>query len=362
VLVMFFAMFPLFLIFVFLFIWAPLFCAAEQFVPESLITKVSEEEAEDLEMPEDTFFRRPQKSGWFRHKAIWDLGLLRSLKFARENGMATLQIIVLLWCAHIVPAALVEAWEPVRADFSSLFMQVLFSSWAEGIALAAASGVFLMLLSKDAKAEIGIDSYRSPWPGQEPETWPGLSLGRQKLIFVLLTVAASISTFFVLERAKQEQLMPRSVAVEVQSETVENGRLVLAVRLIDDASAFRWLDTESFVVSLGSEKDAGKEAAAVSGTAEKGGEEKPSAGGKAASGDEDKYLKPDGVIAYADDGAKITKDVFTPHYGPLKFDLYYLLPENVSPGEREYSLYYRQPAGERVLLHKGDYKVENSNG
>lgn len=333
-LVMLFALFPLLAICIFFFVWAPLFCAAEQFAPEAVRPKRrTEDEADDLELPSDTFFQLGPETTWFKGKAIWHLGILRSVRFARENWLVTVQIIVMLWCAHTIPTALVEVFGPPRAEFSSLTLQMIFSSLAEVIVLAAVSGIFLRLLPAEAKAEIGIERSGTSEPGEGWESWPGFSFVRKKLIFVLLTLSAGLSTFYILERIKEEQQMPRSVAVTLQPEKVENGRLVLDVRLIDEAYAFRWLDTASFILFLGS---------------------KP----PAAETEDDSFLKPDGVIAYADDGSKLADDLLNPHYGPLRLVLYYALPGGASAGEEEYSLYYRQTAQQRVLLHKGKYKTE----
>ena len=118
---------PLLLVIV-LFVWAPLFCVGELFVDEP------EEDGDEVGDEFEDFggfqekLKIQERPSLFRRKLIFELGFGRAMHLGIRNVSSTLQIGLLIWCANVVPAAIVGMLTPAQAGFGGELAKIILSA------------------------------------------------------------------------------------------------------------------------------------------------------------------------------------------------------------------------------------------
>ncbi len=335
-------------------VWAPAFAAAEVYapLPERKIEDefTGEEEGEDYIVPSRRAGRASAKFAYFTGRSIWDLGVMRSIRFARENLATSLRIVLLVWFARVAPEALSSFIIGLDSGFLAVSFRAIFATLIHTFALGVWAGTFIIFLPMVAKAEIGVESYRDPVEFIGGRRFLAPILGDRNLPFAVFAIFAAIFTWVLFEEGAHQLSVPKDAKIEFVSSEVRGENLALTIRLEDSAREFRWLDPDSFVVLLrGLEEEspaAGKVAVApvvtsstnpsASGVKE-GAEEgnKTSAGDKVLKGEEGpSILRPKRSRVYLEDGKELDAENFTPAFKPLKITLFFELPEVLTKSQK----------------------------
>ncbi|MCB0323761.1 MAG: hypothetical protein KDD69_09320 [Bdellovibrionales bacterium] len=317
------------------FIWAPAFCVGELYVPQ----EEREDEEEDLD--DDEFFvrrgRLEREVGFFKNKSALELGFARSLQFGSRHAGTTLQVVILIWFANVVPSAAVDLLSSAYLGFTPVLLKIFLSSYSDVLATAVAAGAFLMLLPREARAEIGIEG------GEAGEavrpSLGGVRLDGKKRVFAAIALCAAGATYLVFQEALRDQAMPAEVAPEVRDAGRLHEQFRVEVTMTDPNRAFRWLEPLNFRLSFPELLKAQEQ---VTNT-ETEDETEP-----------DPFIEPTRIVPLDATGVEIEKSPFIPYYQPLTLQLYFAVPQQL-PDRGTYVLSYSTYFGEPQEVHRGTY-------
>lgn len=334
--------FPVAFVLLVFFMWAPLFVVAETYVVEP----VKEEDDDDLGLDDEMAAEERYKArlrrelSYFTGKAIWDVGLARSLRFGARFFAISLQFTLLFCFAYVVPLSLFLAVAGGKQTLLILFLQATSAKLLHVFAIGAWAGTFLVLIPGEAKDELSLKPYLS-----RPElTTRQLTLFRwvqkRRFFFSLLLIATLLSAMYLAQVAHLQARMPPGVKSELISAEKVGEQFVVRFRLTDSKEQFRWLSPERFRVVCGS----GQEPA------------KPSSGGESGSDRQaeakDKFnaLR---VEFSTDDGRKLGDD-FKPSYKPLILAAWFRQTQDM-PDSGSFELFYDMPkSGPFAFLSEGN--------
>lgn len=352
--------FPPSVVLVAFFIWAPAFCVAECYV------KDPEPDEEGFDFDEDDFGLgfgtrgdgggRGQKQGdrrresdrlqgdlirfgYFRGKAPWDLGLVRSLRFVFRHPGISIQLFLLLWFAEVGPRGVVALLRPDLAlSTTSRVFEIAASGFCTVFVLAVSAYAFLVLLPDRAREEIELD----PLYLKDHATAriSGLWAAPRLAIFILLSAISGVASWGLVYRESLQNRMPNAVQVSNTGAALVAGQIELEFRLEDPQKHFRWLDPGRFELVLERVQQATTTAAtAVPPTT--GTESASAAPPVAARAVESEHRVSPREVGLFDSGGRVLIGTgFRPHFEPIRFVLKFRAPEDLSQFSRKFVLMY----------------------
>lgn len=332
-------------LFAILFIWAPFFCAGEVFAPAK--REDDEDDATEMEIEdgERLYIPRPR---WFVSLPPWDLGFARSMMFSVQNFAFTIQFGLLLWVTSVAPLALAVLVSGYHLQFFGLAIRVIAAAIGLQYVLFSASVAFLQLLPKEGAEELGL---------VRPEGRSGLrsaKLRRQNaLAFILLSFIGLASSYVVFNWMDRQFDIPESVVVRSEAVKVENGQLVVSIRLDDPEYRYHWLEPRLFRLRITPEGRADALPAPIPES------ERDATPNKLAPPPPPPTTlwEPDRVMAYDDKGEVIPEDETSPRRGGLAIAAHLGMPDSFGEKGRV-ELYYHVPdnlAGAKPLA-AGEYR------
>ncbi len=226
-------------LFAVLFVWAPFFCAGEVFAPARTDREEDDERSEiEIEDGERLYLPRPR---WFVSLPPWDLGFARSMMFSVQNFAFTVQFGLLLWVASVVPLALAIVVSGYHLQLFGLGVRVVAAAFGLQCILFSGAVAFLQLLPKEAAEELGLTR-----PEQRIGARGGKFRRRNALGFLLLGLLGAVSSFAVLNWMDRQFDIPESVVVRSDGVKVENGQLIIRIKLDDSEYRYHWLEPDLF--------------------------------------------------------------------------------------------------------------------
>jgi hypothetical protein len=307
--------------FVVFFIWAPFFCVGELFVPDP----PPRDEDSDYGWDDDP--AEPEQQRVFIGRGVLELGFGRSIGLASRNLAPTLQVAALFWFLSTAPEALVWLIMGPHVSLPGLMAQCVVSSVATVFALGTVSSVFLNLLGRDARLELGLPQEEEPAPaGFGPYRRP-LRLDRMFLAMMMLVSIAAVSTWYQQQVAERQRAIPVGAAIETLGAVVEGDRIAVTLRLTDPTNELRWLDPNRFVLSVGGAADEREMRSGIGMELIRG------LGGPSAESQPGEKLpaKELAMLSRAypfnTEGQPIENSNFTPYDKPLKLVLYFNIPD-----------------------------------
>ena len=314
--------------FVVFFIWAPLFCVGELFVPDSV--NKGDDEHEFGGWDDDP--AEPEQPRVFGRRSVLELGFGRSVGLASRNLAPTLQVAALFWFVSTVPGAIVALFFGAKISLACQLLQIIFTALATMLATGTVAAVFLDLLGKEARLELALPletqtngavlgPYRRP-----------LRFDRMFLMTMLLVSVAAIATWFQLCNSELQRVIPPDAAIEASGAVVEGDRIAVTLKLADPVTELRWLDPNQFVLSVGGPADVRDTRTGI-------GLELMRDLGGAPGGDGSKkeqlpakQLSPlSRAYTFDADGKAIENSNFAPYSRPLKLVVYFNIPDIALP-------------------------------
>ena len=242
---------PLLLILVFM-IWAPVFCIGEVYTFVAKPARDPEEEG-FFDDEEDNFFTKKtvvqdDEAFLFANKSAFELGFARSLQLGFRNILTTLQAGLILWCANVVPAALVGFFLPTTLGFFPEAIKIFLATYCEALSITIIAGAFLLLLSEKSQSELGISNTNTTW--HNLNTKPVVSMHKNIVASLLLAGLALTSTAVFFSQLKNTRTVPVELKVEMTKSGMRDNKVYISLRMTDEKSLFRWLEPENFRVNL----------------------------------------------------------------------------------------------------------------
>ena len=335
---------PPFVLLVLFFVWAPFFCAGERFADQEVLEKDKEEDDEEGLSFFDFGFadRATQLRSMFSHKSLFEFGFARSMQLVGRNASVTLQLVVLVWTAAVVPNAIIVLFSGVHTGFEPVALSMIISSLSDTFVLMLVAASFCMLIPVAAQREIEIDKkiesllIDSPYPSRVNLQSRPLALA----IVVGIATAASVIWVDAIQRGQEmpEEIKPISVQAEIVGE-----QLMVTLSLKDPNYRFRWFEPTAFSVNYG-EESAKKQDSKSS----------PPTDESADSTEEEKGVtSPLRFKAFQEDGSEIEEEPFTPFYGTLKMVLYFKIPERA---EKNNSVAFSYGRKDPRILFEGPFR------
>ena len=295
--------------------WAPFFVIGELYSKPS--NPEEEEEEEGYFDDEEGFYAPPRPQQWFTGMSALELGFERSLLFSFKFFGPTLEFLMLLWLARIAPLAFGKlVFGPYDSYASSVFDAAL-SSMSSAFALAAGTYLFVTLLPREARSEVGI----SPHSELLTKGGQGGTRGGRRVFVGAVFCIAAVCTWYWAAMVGKQLAIPNEAGVKVEQAVRDADSVQIRLRIEDREHALRWLQATGFQLEVG-----------------KGAEKHP----------KQRWIEPEEVTVRDEQGADLGDD-YSPRYGPVVVDLTYRLGENAA--KRTLSLRYRTITGEGKVLH-----------
>jgi hypothetical protein len=316
-------------------IWVPIFIAFEAHAVSVVEPKKNIEddffEVDDEEVVEKELKRREK---FFQNKLPWELGLARAAQFTLGKKYFTLQIVLLLVFASVVPACVVTLIVGDTLGFVSEFMKIFASNFFEVFFAAAVSMAFVLLLPQRAlnelriaKKEIGLVS-RS-FKGKSP-----ISLQDNLWSIIAITCLTTFSAYYLYSKTIEQQQVPPSASIVVASVNAEPHSVFITVNLDDPKNYLRWLDAKNFKIKLA-------DAPIVEKTTKENVEE---------SINEFKLVRALPYLTKTDQA--LNPEFYVPSRNPITLVLEFTKPKELSPNTK-IALYYETPIGLGSPLYQG---------
>lgn len=228
-----------------LFLWAPMYCIAETFAPTPEQPPLPEDEEDEEAFAEIERVFQIWKRSNFTGKRIWDLGFVRSVRFAARNPVLSFQVAALFLLMSLGPSALVAKLMGPTGGLSLTIMQVIVSSACDVFAVGIWAGSFMFSLKTAELKEIqitadGVSAFVFPRPSWTSKLRPQVGA----LLLMLLLALSTVSWMSLRQYAAGERIMPQSAHVDLISVQGAERGLVLEFALSDEVEQLRWFDPE----------------------------------------------------------------------------------------------------------------------
>lgn len=314
---------PPLMCFVVFFIWAPFFCIGELFVPDSVNARQDDDDYGGW----DDDPAEPEPLRVFARRGVFELGFGRSIALASRNLAPTLQIAALFWFLSAVPQALVFLYFGAQISLAGLMLESLVGAIAAVFAAGTASAVFIELLGKEARLELGLPlENQAPAAGFGPFRRP-LRFDKMFMAMMALVISAAAATWYQGHIIELRRSIPADAVIEPGSSVVEGERIAVSLRLTDPRNELRWLDPNRFVLSVGGPADEKEMRSGIGLELLRGlGAPPPDQ----AQGDRPpaKDLAPlSRAYPFDAEGQPIEESKFSPYGKPLKMVLYFSIPD-----------------------------------
>ena len=331
---------PPFMLMVVFFIWAPLFCICEYYSSNNAAQGEKQFEDDDSELEAESDLESEsifdilaaKRAAWqetfFSNKTLFELGFSRSLQFSMGNISVTMQFAVLLWCASVLPKAIVTLVGGTHAGFGAVLLDTLLSSYIDAFMFAVWAGTFIALLPVTAREEIEVDTSLLADAEAKPFGY-NIRLQSRPQAFGFIVFLAACCTVFFVNRFQHSRNMPEFVKPKLHSAKFIGEQFMVALDMRDPVYNFRWLDTRSFEIEFEKAESADKKEDAKP--------EQPS---------------PLRVVPFDQDGKELPQEFFVPYYGDLRLVMYFKTPDKILE-EGKYTLSYA--AGESRKVYSGSY-------
>ncbi len=232
-------------------VWAPIICALEQCAVEEDVD--NSERRMDMEpRPRVLDEELEVKLTYFQRKSIFDLGLVRSARFAGINFRDSIFYIIIVWAINVIPIGLFSLFYPVGAGgVSELFILVFVSILEVGV-LSGAVLSLVLLMPKDAQAELGFKeppNLKRLFPDRDKPLFR-LSGSRNKL--AIICVIALFCTVLILNSLANQRQYPDTAIAEMKYAQIDGDDFKVAVVIEDLEENFRWFDKNNFLITLAS--------------------------------------------------------------------------------------------------------------
>jgi hypothetical protein len=222
------------------FFWGPLFVVGETFT-EPTSRKMEEE---DYGMDDDDAESIPVT--YFKDKAVWELGFMRSAWFTFFRPLLTLQTLLLLWVAVVIPRAFVSVFflggGPL-AHYIEIAIVTVFDVWI----FCVIAGVFFSALPMSMLQEMGVSWSTVPFDVSNPKE---IRLQGRPIKLMLTGLVAVCATVLIALGVMKQQRVPDFVEfrpLEIQRQGEE---IVISLEVSDSEKGFSWfVDPSRFVIS-----------------------------------------------------------------------------------------------------------------
>jgi len=339
---------PLILVII-LFIWAPIFCVAEQSLFEDEDNDKKEtKEPEDIYTAKRVVVTEDESSSLLKNKSIFELGFARSVQLSTKNLFTTIQVGLLLWCANIVPSALLQLVVPSSVGFFSDALKIAVSAWVDVFSVSAAAGAFLYILTPQAKTELGIGDVSEIDP--ENVNSKRFRFHENMKASICLAVIALGSTALFVYQLRNARSVPTDLISELRSASVKENVVELELTLNDTSQRFRWFEPSNLRIAFVEKQGVGIPL---------GYSDAQDSGQPAVAVPEDSLVVPKNFFVKKSDGTILPQSNFTPIDGPLEMRLLFKVPEKgikAGLGEKgQFVLYYSTFFREPVRITQGRY-------
>lgn len=327
---------PIAIILVAFVLWAPAFVVGETYAPVKKHDVDEDNDLMDDDFLEEAYYRERVKRAlsFFTEKAIWDLGLARSIRFASIHFATSLHISLLFWAARLLPVSLLYMIFKGNESLPVQILQLIGVGVLHVFAAGAWAAVFLALLPEKAKEELSIPPQLDANTDLSRRLQTSFRLPGRRLLNLLLFVAA-LAPYIYLQRQNLAG-PPAQFELELLSAEKIGEQFVVRVKLEDPSDHLRWFDPHRFNLrylnftlpaepATEAQQDAARAAQRLSLF-------DPPAEPKDLP-DEKKdrnLLAPLGYQVFRDDGQEITEPDFTPSYAPLRLSIFFKQPAGLS--------------------------------
>lgn len=295
-------------------IWAPIFSAAEAFAKVLPRKEESEEESFEGLFGDDGPDAEDRPQHLFTGMAIWDLGLGRSFGFSGAAFPLTLELVVLMWCAHVMPNAICYFLFGSAFNYTVEILALVISALASAVLISSAVAAFFSLLPKVARDELELPKVEQTV--REGGRWSPT----RGFVLLLLSPLAGLSTFYLVSIMQDRSLPPTNLVVDATQVTRRGEYLNWNVKLEDPEHNFRWLDPNRYRLVFRHQpapvKDTEKEVPP----------------------EQDYELAPERYYTFQSEGRLVER--FRPFYGPLRVEVRFRYPPQLV-GDKKLALHYK---------------------